>query len=62
MKITGLGFKVKKDVTMKKDSNISFINDENKCWFELDGIQITYPMKLFKVDDEPDKLWLKKTE
>lgn len=60
MRVTGLSFKVKKDVIMRKDSNLSFVNDENKCWFELNKTQVTYPMKLFKIDGETNKLWLRK--
>ncbi len=60
--IKGIGFPIKKDVMLKKDTQLSFVTDENKFWFEADNQQITFPRRGIRDKEDNSKLWIKKSK
>ena len=47
---------------LKKDTQLSFVTDENKFWFEADNQQITFPRRGIRDKEDNSKLWIKKSK
>lgn len=58
-KLKGIGFPVRKDITLKKGVMLYLVTDETRSWIEANDKQITYPRGFFKIDNSPN-LWLNK--
>lgn len=57
--LKNLSFQVKRDIILKKGTDITFLTDDNKFWLASKDRQITYPRQGFKIkDDAPERLWL----
>ena len=60
--IRGIGFPIKKDIMLKKDTQLYFATDANKFWFETDNQQISFPRRGIRDKENSSKLWIKKSK
>lgn len=60
--LRGISFPIKKDIMLKKDTQLFFATDTNKFWFEANNQQITFPRRGIRDRKDSSKLWIKKSK